>query len=375
MACYRRILAHGIGFILLCGAALAQPKQPGQSALNEIGQRVFEQQHTPGFALLVWSHGSVVFARGYGLADLASKTSVTPDTRFAIGSLTKQFTAASILLLVEQGKLSLEDKLEKYVPGAPNADKITLRMLLNQCSGLHNYPNTREHNWPLKGVIPPEKIIEILKTDKPDFAPGERWAYSNSNYAMLAQVVARASGLSYADFLARNIFTPLRMTSSGNGFQAQAGTATPYEVSMWSFAPAEPRISLDLFYGAGSIVSTAQDLARWDDALMHSRLLDADRMHELWTNARLPNGERVHYAMGFIESSVGSHREVWHNGYSPRAGGYCFNAIFPDDDLAVVILSNAPDKSFRGAPEKMVQEVVSLYDGLLVPDAKALPKN
>jgi CubicO group peptidase (beta-lactamase class C family) len=137
--------------------------------------------------------------------------------------------------------------------------------------------------------------------------------------------------------------------------------------------PAKPRISLDLFYGAGSIVSTAQDLALWDAALMHNKLLGADRMRELWTNATLPNGEPVHYAMGFIETSIGSHREVWHNGYSPHAGGYCFNAIFPDDDLAVVVLSNASDKSFRGAPEKMVQEVVSLYDGL--PAAGAQPEN
>jgi len=352
---------------------MGQPKQLEPATLNEIGQEVFEQQRTPGFAFLVWSHGSVVFTKGYGFADLASKTPATPDTRFAVGSITKQFTAASILMLVEQGKLSLDDPLEKYVPGAPNADKITLRMLLNQDSGLHNYPNTREHSWPLEGAIAPEKIIGILKTDRPDFAPGERWAYSNSNYAMLAQVVARASGISYTDFLANNIFTPLRMTSSGNGFRAQAGTAMPYEGSARSFMPAKPRISLDLFYGAGSIVSTARDLAQWDAALMHNKLLGADRMRELWTNATLPNGEPVHYAMGFIEASIGSHREVWHNGYSPHAGGYCFNAIFPDDDLAVVVLSNASDKSFRGAPEKMVQEVITLYDGL--PAAGAQTKN
>jgi len=352
---------------------MAQPKQPEPGALNQIGQEVFEQQRSPGFAFLVWSHGNVVFAKGYGFADLASKTPATPDTRFAVGSITKQFTAASILLLAEQRRLSLEDNLEKYVPAAPNADKITLRMLLNQDSGLHNYPNTREHAWPLQGTIAPEKIIGILKTDKPDFAPGERWAYSNSNYAMLAQVVARVSGISYTDFLARNIFTPLRMMSSGNGFQAQSGTATPYEGSAGSFMPAKPRISLDLFYGAGSIVSTAQDLALWDAALMHNKLLSADGMHELWTNGKLPNGEPVHYAMGFIEASIGSHREVWHNGYSPHAGGYCFNAIFPDDDLAVVVLSNASDKSFRGAPEKMVQEVITLYDGL--PAAGAQTKN
>jgi D-alanyl-D-alanine carboxypeptidase len=368
MDCFRRKLACGIGFILLCGAAaLAQPRQPDQSAFNQIGQRAFDQSRTPGFAFLVWSHGSVVFAKGYGLADLASKTPITPVTRVAIGSITKQFTAASILLLGERRKLSLDDNLEKFVPGMPNAGKITLRMLLNQDSGLHNFPNTREHSWPLKGSIPPEKIIAILKTDRPDFAPGERWAYSNTNYAMLAQVVARASGIPYTDFLSRNIFFPLGMASSGNGFQAQASTATAYEGSAGSFAPAEPRISLDLFYGAGSIVSTAQDLASWDAALMSGKFLNAESMRTLWTNAKLPNGEPANYAMGFVESAVGSHRELWHNGYSPHAGGYCLNALFPDDKFAVVVLSNASDKSFRGVPEKIVFEVVSLYDDMLVP--------
>jgi len=356
-----------IGFVVLCWVAMAQREQPDQSAFFQIGQRVFELRRAPGFTLLVMSQGSIVFAQGYGWADLATKAPVTPDTRFAIGSITKQFTAASVLLLTERGKLSLDDDLEKYVPGVPNASKITLRMLLNQNSGLHNYPNTREHWWPLKGAIQPEKIIAILKRDKPDFAPGEKWAYSNANYAMLAQVVARVSGISYADFLVHNIFTPLGMNSSGSGFRAQDGTATPYEGSEGRFAPAKPKISLDLFYGAGSIASTAQDLARWDAALMNAKLLNAESTRMLWTNAKLPNGQPANYAMGFIESSIGSHREVWHNGYSPFAGGYCFNAIFPDDDLAVVILSNATDKSFRGQPEKMVQEVVSLYDALHSP--------
>jgi CubicO group peptidase (beta-lactamase class C family) len=146
---------------------------------------------------------------------MATKTTATPETRFAIGSITKQFTAAAVLLLAEQGKLSLDDKLTRYVPEIPNADKITLRMLLNQDSGLHNYPNTREHDWPMSGAIPPEKIIAILKMDKPDFAPGEKWAYSNTNYAVLAYIVARVAGMTYAAFLQKNIFAPLTMASVG----------------------------------------------------------------------------------------------------------------------------------------------------------------
>ncbi len=336
--------------------------QPYQKAFDAIGTQAFEEQRTPGFAFAVLWRGQLVFAKGYGIADVAGKTPVTPATRFAIGSITKQFTAAAVLMLAEQGKLTLDDRLAEYVPTMPNANTITLRMLLNQDSGLHNYPNTREHNWPIAGRISPEKIIAILQTDKPDFAPGEKWAYSNTNYALLAYVVTRASGMAYEDFLAHNIFSKVGMHDSGSGFAAQEGTATPYEGKAGDFHEAKPRISLDLFYGAGSMVSTAEDLARWDAALMGNTLLKPESLLALWTNGTLPDGQPVKYAMGFIATSIGQHREVWHNGYSPRAGGYCFNAIFPDDELAVVVLANAPDAAFRGVPEKMVGRVLALYD-------------
>ena len=347
---------------IVCGGALARTAPPDKSNFDAIGQKIAKEQAAPGFAYLVWSHGNVVFAKGYGFADVAAKIPVTPSTHFAIGSISKQFTAACVLLLIQQGKLSLDDKLAQYVPGMPNADQITLRMLLNQVSGLHNYPLTTEHNWPLSGEIPPEKIIDVLRTDKPDFAPGERWEYSNTNYAVLAYIVARVSGIPYADFLQKNIFAPLGMTSSGSGFAAQSNTATPYQGTPGNFSEAKPRISLDLFYGAGSIVSTAQDLARWDAALIDGSLLHASSMQDLWTNGKLPNGTPINYAMGFIATSIGTHREVWHNGFAPNAGGYCYNAIFPDNNLAVIVLSNAPDPAFRSKAEEIVQATLTLYD-------------
>ena len=188
---------------------MAQITHPDQKAFEQIGEQVYKAQQAPGFAFLVWSHGSVVFAKGYGFADVASKTPVTADTRFAIGSITKQLTAAAVLLLAEQRKLSLDDKLANMRLRCRMRTRSRCACLLNQDSGLHNYPNTTEHDWPTSGAIPPEKIIAILKTDKPDFAPGEKWAYSNSNYAVLAYIVARASGMTYAEFLKKNIFGPL----------------------------------------------------------------------------------------------------------------------------------------------------------------------
>lgn len=174
------------------GTVRAQPDPPA-AAFDAIGARTMASGDAAGLAWAVVHRGRVVYERGLGVADVASGTPVTPNTRFAIGSLTKQFTAVAILTLRDARKLSLDDPLARYLPQLPNAKSITLRMLLNQTSGLHNYPLTTEHPWPLHGAIPPERIFAFLATDSSDFPPGTRWAYSNANYAALAGVVARAS--------------------------------------------------------------------------------------------------------------------------------------------------------------------------------------
>jgi CubicO group peptidase (beta-lactamase class C family) len=349
--------------LVLAGASIAFAQKTLDTAtIYRIGRTAYEQSRAPGFSLAVLYKGQVVFANGYGYADLTGRTPVMAGTRFSIGSITKQFTAVSILLLAERGRLSLEDKLARFLPEMPNADRITLRMLLNQTSGLHNYPLTSEHNWPLEGQIDPQKLFAILKTDKPDFAPGERWEYSNTNYAVLAEVVARSSGMSFDKFVQQNIFSPLIMNASGMGYQAQKDIATPYEGTAGNFASVPVPLSLDLFYGAGNIVSSANDLMHWDAALIGGRLLNPAAMRELWTAGKLANGQPVNYAMGFVPASISGHRELWHNGYAPLVGGYCLNAIFPDDQLAVAVLSNSPDAVFRGVPEQIAHDILALID-------------
>jgi CubicO group peptidase (beta-lactamase class C family) len=349
----------------------AQPANPSMANpalanLDGFAQQILANSLTPGFSFVVEYKGKPVFAKGYGVADIAKQTPVTPDTRFAIGSVSKQFVAVSILKLAEEGKLSLDDPLARYLPTLPNAPKITVRMLLNQTSGLHNYPNTREHPWPTQGSIAPEALFAIMATDKPNFEPGTQYEYSNTNYAALAGIVAKVSGISLAEFLAQRIFKPLGMTASGSGFEAQPGIALAYD----GLAPYQRQddLSLDLFYGAGSIVSTANDLARWDDALLHGAVLKPESMRLLWTAGALPDGKPNDYAMGFVSATLDGHREVWHNGLTPGAGGYCYNAIFPDDDLAVVILSNGT--KFMGQPEALVKQTLEAFFPPALPPAQ-----
>lgn len=362
---FRRGRPSWIGAVCLAAACWTAPgsapglaaQEPGRATFDSIGAQSLANARAPGFSLAVVRQGRIVYARGFGIADLARRTPVTAGTRFAIGSLSKQFAAAAILRLVERDSLTLDEHLADYLPDMPNAQRITLRELLNQTSGLHNFPRTDEHHWPLQGVIAPASLFAILRTDSADFAPGTHWAYSNTNYAALAWIVAQTSAVPYATWLRRELFTPLHMSASGSGYAAQAGTATPYQGT--GVFTKQFTLSLDLFYGAGGIVSSATDLASWDIALLQGRVLDAASMHDLWSAGQLADGTPVTYAMGFVPASLAGHREVWHNGLAPGAGGYCYNAIFPDDGLAVIVLSNG--LNFTGEPERIVRSVLEAY--------------
>lgn len=172
--------------------------------------------------------------------------------------------------------------------------------------------------------------------------------------------------MTYDAYLRSAIFRPLGMTSTANGHGAQDRAAVPY-TGHGTFSALPERLSLDLYYGAGSIVSTAHDMARWDAALLRGALLSPGSRRDLWSPGHLSSGDPVPYAMGFVPATVAGHREVWHNGLSPFAGGYCYNAIFPDDDLAVVVLTNAGDfqgpagPTFAPAAEALVRDVLDAY--------------
>jgi CubicO group peptidase (beta-lactamase class C family) len=314
---------------------------------------------TAGLAIAVVRDGTVVFARGFGSSDLARQLPVTPDTVFAVGSLTKQFTAATVLLLMQDGKLGLDDRLARYEPRLPNADAITLRDLLNQTAGLHNYPFLTEHPWPLTGPIATDTILTILATDRPDFAPGTRWAYSNANYAALTGVVERVAGVPLSEVLQTRIFGPLGMTASGFGLAAQRRLAPATAYAGGPSLTVQDPISPDLFSGAGAMFSSARDLARWDTALLGDQLLEPASRALLFAHGALADGTPVDYGMGFVPATVDGHREVWHNGLAPGAGGACYNALFPDDRLAVVVLSNG--YGFLSFEETLVRGIFRAY--------------
>lgn len=203
--------------MLLCGIAILQALA-AEPTFDEEATRRFRESlaaDSSGVAALVARDGKIVFQGGFGLADIENKTPVTTDTKFRIGSITKQFTAAAILKLAEQGKLSLDDTLDKYYPDFPRGSDVTIKQLMTHTSGIHSYTDKKEFLGRVKQPIEPAKLIEWFKFDLPDFVPGKGFHYNNSAYFLLGEIVAQVSGKSFADHLRETFFEPLGMKNTG----------------------------------------------------------------------------------------------------------------------------------------------------------------
>lgn len=320
---------------------------------------------TPGLQLAVVKDGKVVLMKGYGSANLEQHVAVDNDSVFRVGSVTKQFTAAALLLLAEEGKLSVKDKLSKYYPNFPRANDITLDEMLHHTSGIHNY--TAEANFVNDGMVhrSTEEMVEFIgkmpKTQ--DFEPGTDWSYSNSAYFILGGVVEKVSGSTLAKVFKTRLFDPTGMTHSALDDETEIvrGRALGYSGSAPGAFTNAPFISMSIPGGAGSIRSTAGDLAKWNAALFGGKVLKAASLTAMETPGRLNNGETSGAAMVKLMSAGGQppaahseygyalflteeegHRKIDHGG-----GIYGFSSSlseFPDDRTTVVVLCNSIGK-------------------------------
>lgn len=327
---------------------------------------------TPGFAVGVFREGKIVFARGYGLADLENRTAITPSTDFRLASLTKQFTAMAAMLLVHDGKLSYDDPITKILPEFPAyGTKITVRNLLNHTSGLKDYEDIYEKETaetPSDG-IPQLKDQDVLRIEKQQdstlFQPGSKWQYSNSGYALLAMIVERVSGKSFGDFLQERVFRPLHMDSTlayEKGKNEVPNRAFGYRkdgtTGLWKFSDQSPTSAV---LGDGGVYTSVEDLAKWDDALSHFRLLSADEMKPAWRpvdvsgGVKGPDDSPSAYGFGWYLDPYKGRRRMWH--YGETIGFLNSIQRFPDDKLTVVVLSNRVDVD----PGELAKEIVDLY--------------
>ena len=342
-SCYIRALAA----LALSAAAVALRAQavdtidPAlQARIDSIAAGVMQQQGVPSASVAVVEGGKLVFTHAYGLAHIDPGKAATPEMRYSIGSISKQFTAAAILILQEQGKLSLDDPVGKYVPGLTRGDEVTIREILSHTSGYQDY-------WPedylMTPMMKPTTAQQILDTwaKKPlDFDPGTQWQYSNTNYVIAGLIVEKVSGQNLMDFLEEHIFHPLGMMSVWDSNESKlTGTdATPYIRAALGPLRLAPKEGRGWMFAAGELAMTPHDLALWDESLIARSILKPESYKEMFTEVKLKNGKGTHYGLGVDVGELDGHRDISHSG--EVTGFVSDNEVLVDDGIAVVCLTN-----------------------------------
>ncbi len=299
------------------------------------------RQHTAAVSLAVARDGNLLYAKGYGDADPALHVAAEPQTIYAIGSVTKQFTAALVMQLVEQGRVKLDAKLADYLPDAPHAREITVRYLLDQRSGLPDYlgdPFVLRYVY--RQDVTPDQLVALVASQRLQFTPGSKWAYSNTNYVLLGMLIEKVAGAPYDELLKLNILRPQQLTSTTPSIPP-ASPAVAIGMS-WNedkhARESVPRWSSQVAYAAGTMNSNVLDLTAWDTAFFGGRVVSAASVREMTTAPILADGRSDGYGFGWILGKVYGRNEVWHNGGIP--GFAARNAYFPAERVSVVVLAN-----------------------------------
>jgi CubicO group peptidase (beta-lactamase class C family) len=314
-----------------------------------------EKHQIAGISLAVIQNGRTTKTACYGVANLELQSPVTPDTMFEIGSVTKQFTAACILLLAQDGKLSIEDKISKYLTNTPPAwSNITIRHLLTHTSGLTNY--TKLDGFELRRHLTQEQFIKLLGAQPVVFAPGDKWDYCNSGFNLLGYIIENVSGQSYWNFLRARILQPLGMnaTTDRNPHFVVPHRAAGYELA--NHVSVNRDYDLTDIFSAGAILSDVPDMTKWNAALDGETLLTKASKELMWTPAKLNNGQVQNYGFGWFLDALDGHKNIGHNGAT--SGFSASIQRFPHDGLAIILLCNADE---MGISTTIAKKVAKLY--------------
>lgn len=302
-------------------------------------------QHIPGLSLAVLRDGKIVKVKGYGLANVELHAPATPQTLYQIQSMTKQFTAAAVMMLVEQGKVELDAPVSRYLAGTPETWKsIKVRHLLTHTSGIKDYINEPTQN--LRLDVSEEEVYQAAIPRPLNFQPGEQFSYSNTNYHLLGMIIHKVSGKPYGAFLQERIFEPLGMKDTRilSLSDILPHRASGYRWDGRQLQNGEYISPTILGYAGGGILSTVLDLAKWDAALSGERLLKSSSLQQMWTSGTLNDGSPTNYGFGWEVGETSGHKSVSHGG-GHVTGFTTFITRFFQDRLTVVVLTNQLGKS------------------------------
>lgn len=288
-------------------------QNPRLTAIDKFIKTEMEKQKIPGVALAIVENGKISYAKGYGLANVEFQVPVKPETIFQSGSMGKQFTAAAVMMLVEDGKINLDDKITKYFADAPKAWKnITVRNLLTHTSGLPNDYSDADY----QRDFTEDELVKRAETFPLEFAPGEKWSYSNVGYKLLGVLIGKVSGKFYGDFLRERIFKPLNMTTARIISESDIvpNRAAGYELidnKLENQAWVSPTMNTT---ADGSLYLTLDDMAKWDAVLGGGKLLKKPSFDEMWSPAKLNDGTTYLYGFGWGLDKINGHHAVEHGG-------------------------------------------------------------
>jgi D-alanyl-D-alanine carboxypeptidase len=352
-----KLITRAIMFCVVSWAPLSQAQEPSRPAdtakakadatpdsssasIDNFVQSRIQKRHIPGVSVAIVRDGKLVRANGYGLANVELSVPATERTVYQLASVTKTFTATAVMMLVEEGKLKLDDKITALLRDLPAAwEKVTVSHLLNHTSGIKSYTSTKDFFKHSRKDFSQREILDLVAKEPLEFAPGEKWRYNNSGYFLLGMLIEKVTGKKYGEFLDERIFKPLGMTQTRvNDLhavipnRAQGYTWDGKQIRNGEYvSPTQP-------FSAGMLVSSVADLVKWDAALCTETLLKRSTLEQMWTPTKLTKGEPANYGFGWEVSKVNGHRLVSHGGGIPGFSTYL--ARFVDDNLSVIVLTN-----------------------------------
>ena len=330
-----------------------------------------QKKKIPGLSLAVVREGRVVKAQGYGLASLELQVPATAHTVYEIGSISKQFTATVVMMLVEEGNVKLGDSIAHYLSGLPAAWKgVTIRHLLTHTSGIPDFEAVIGYDS-YRNIYTNESLLGTVRDSAMDFPPGEKWNYSNTGYFLLGMLLEKVIGNPYPRIIQERIFKPLGMSESRDSEPGELipNRAAGYAIEGKAYRNRDP-MQPTACKGAGTLVSTVTDMAVWDSALYTDRLLKMSSLDTMWTPVRLNDGKTFPYGFGWFLEPWQGHKDLNHSGGT--AGFTTDISRFTDDHLSVIILTNCYARSIG----RMGNTIAGLYVSALAPPVyKSIPDN
>jgi D-alanyl-D-alanine carboxypeptidase len=328
--------------VLLPAAARAQsPLSPDAKAkIDTAVTQVLSSTKVPSASIAIVKDGRIAYLQAYGLARLAPPMEATPQMQYAIGSISKQFTAAAVLLLAQEGKLTLDDPVSKYLPDLTRAKEVTIRMLLSHTSGYQDY-------WPedyvMTSMMVPtnaQHILDVWAKRSLDFDPGTKWQYSNTNFVIAGRIVEQVSGTPLIDLLKKRIFLPLGMDNvyDTDASKLPATDPTGYERHALGPQRPSPQEGTGWMFAAGELAMPAHDLALWDISVINRSLLDSASYAQMFKPVLLKSGASSGYGLGVFLGKRDGHAYIEHSG--EVSGFVSENLVFPDDRAAIIVLTN-----------------------------------